>query len=194
MEGMLRRPLLLLLFFLSACARPDALPPQVGLTEPQGGGVAPGKSVLAQGYAFDPSGVVSVRVNGQEVLPEGERGKRLVHFRFRLQAPSSGQVEVRLEAEDALGNRAERRLPLTLDATPPKIRVDRVEREGGLLRAYGVVEDNVGVERVSLREGGRWVPLSLPKGTSVAFVVETRPGASLVAVDAAGNRAVRSLP
>ena len=45
--GMLRRPLLLLLFFLSACARPDALPPQVGLTEPQGGGVAPGKSVLA---------------------------------------------------------------------------------------------------------------------------------------------------
>jgi hypothetical protein len=156
--------------------------------------VAPGKSVLAEGYAFDPSGVVSVRVNGKEVLSEGERGKRLVQFRFRLQAPASGRVEVGLQAEDALGNRGERRVSLTLDAAPPRIRIERVEREGALLRVYGVVEDNVGVERVSLREGERWVPLSLPKGTSVTFAVETRPGASLVAVDAAGNRAVRALP
>ncbi len=156
--------------------------------------MAPGKNVLAQGYAFDPSGVVSVRVNGKEVLPEGERGKRLVQFRFRLQAPASGRVEVSLQAEDALGNRGERRFPLTLDAAPPRIRIERVEREGGLLRVYGVVEDDVGVERVSLRVGQRYTPLSLPKGTSVAFVVEARPGASLVAVDAAGNRAARSLP
>ena len=191
---MLRRPLLLLVLFLAACARPDASPPQVGLVEPVGGGVAPGKNVLAQGYAFDPSGVVSVRVNGQEVLPEGEWGKRLVQFRFRLQAPASGPVEVSLQAEDALGNRGERRVSLTLDAAPPRIRIERVEREGGVLRVYGVVEDNVGVERVVLRMGERYVPLSLPKGASVAFAVEVNPGASLVAVDAAGNRAARTLP
>ncbi len=166
----------------------------MGLVEPLGGGVAPGREVVAQGYAFDPSGVVSVQVNGQEVLPEAERGKQLVHFRFRIQAPTSGQVEVRLQAEDGVGNRGERRVSLTLDATPPRIRVDRMEREGNLLRVYGVVEDNVGVERVSLRVGDRYTPLSLPKGTSVAFVVEAPPGASLVAVDAAGNRTVRPLP
>ncbi len=190
---MLRRPLYLLLF-LASCARPDTAPPQVSLVEPLGGGVAPGRSVVAEGYAFDPSGVAGVWVNGKEVLPEEERGKRLVRFRFRLQAPTSGQVEVGLQAEDALGNRGERRLSLTLDAAPPRIRVERVEREGGLLRVYGVVEDNVGVERVSLRVGQRYTPLSLPKGTSVPFVVEAPPGASLVAVDAAGNRAVRALP
>jgi len=47
---------------------------------------------------------------------------------------------------------------------------------------------------VVLRMGERYVPLSLPKGASVAFAVEASPGASLVAVDAAGNRAARTLP
>ncbi|WP_022797882.1 hypothetical protein [Thermus islandicus] len=191
---MRRLPLLFLPFLLAACARPDTEPPQVGLVTPLGGGVAPGRSLLAEGYAFDPSGVVSVRVNGQEVLPEEERGKRLVRFRFRLEAPSSGWVEVRLQAEDGAKNRGERSVTLALDATPPRIRIDRVEREGNLLRVYGLVEDNVGVERVSLRSGRRYIPLSLPKGTAVPFVVEASPGAALVAVDAAGNRAERPLP
>ncbi|MFW8423563.1 hypothetical protein, partial [Klebsiella pneumoniae] len=80
-----------------------------------------------QGYAFDPSGVVSVRANGQEVLSSGEVGKRLAQFRFRLQAPASGKVELLLEAEDARGNRGEKRVPLVLDAAPPRIVVERVE-------------------------------------------------------------------
>ena len=112
MGGMRWRPLLLL-FLLSACARPDTLPPEVGLVYPQGGGVAPGRSLLAEGYAFDPSGVVSVRVNGREVLEAPSRGKPLVAFRFRLEAPSSGTAEIVLEAEDGVGNRATRRVAFT---------------------------------------------------------------------------------
>lgn len=194
MGGMRWRPLLLLLL-LSACARPDTLPPEVGLVYPQGGGVAPGRSLLAEGYAFDPSGVVSVRVNGREVLEAPSRGKPLVAFRFRLEAPSSGTAEIVLEAEDGVGNRATRRVAFTLDNDPPRIQLERTERlEGGLVRVYGRVEDNVGVERVVLLEKGRYLPLSLPKGTSVPFAVVAPPGSVLIAVDAAENRASRRLP
>ncbi|GAA6732978.1 hypothetical protein YIM1640_01280 [Thermus oshimai] len=189
------RPLCLFLaLFLSACARPDTLPPQIGLVEPAGSGVAPGRNIQAEGYAFDPSGVVGVWVNGQPVLPEGEQGKKLARFRFRLQAPVSGQVEVRLQAQDGAGNRGERVIPLVLDAAPPRIRVERVEREGGLYRVFGQAEDNVGVARMVLRVGERYTPLSLPQGPSVPFAVEAPAGASLIAVDAAGNRTVRRIP
>lgn len=192
---MLRHPpLVFLLVFLTACARPDTEPPQVGLVTPLGGGVAPGRSLVAEGYAFDPSGVVSVRANGQEVLSSGEVGKRLAQFRFRLQAPASGKVELLLEAEDARGNRGEKRVPLVLDAAPPRIVVERVEREGNLYRVYGWVEDNVQVDRVVVRVGGRFDPLSLPKEATVAFSAEVPAGAVLVAVDAAGNRTSRRIP
>lgn len=192
---MLRHPpLVFLLVFLTACARPDTEPPQVGLVTPLGGGVAPGRSLVAEGYAFDPSGVVSVRANGQEVLSSGEVGKRLAQFRFRLQAPASGRVELLLEAEDARGNRGEKRVPLVLDAAPPRIVVERVEREGNLYRVYGWVEDNVQVDRVVVRVGGRFDPLSLPKEATVAFSAEVPAGAVLVAVDAAGNRTSRRVP
>ena len=192
---MRRHPLLLFLLLLVGCARPDTLPPEVGLVYPQGGGVAPGRSLLAEGYAFDPSGVVSVRVNGREVLEAPSRGKPLVAFRFRLEAPSSGTAEIVLEAEDGGGNRATRRVAFTLDNDPPRIQLERTERlEGGLVRVYGRVEDNVGVERVVLLEKGRYLPLSLPKGTSVPFAVVASPGSVLIAVDAAENRASRRLP
>ena len=192
---MRRHPLLLFLLLLVGCARPDTLPPEVGLVYPQGGGVAPGRSLLAEGYAFDPSGVVSVRVNGREVLEAPSRGKPLVAFRFRLEAPSSGTAEIVLEAEDGVGNRATRRVAFTLDNDPPRIQLERTERlEGGLVRVYGRVEDNVGVERVVLLEKGRYLPLSFPKGTSVPFAAVASPGSVVIAVDAAENRASRRLP
>ncbi|GGM91364.1 hypothetical protein GCM10007092_00410 [Thermus composti] len=191
---MRRHPPWLFLLLLAGCARPDTAPPQVGLVAPLGGGVAPGRAVAAEGYAFDPSGVAQVWVNGQAVLPPEETGERLVRFRFRLQAPSSGRVELLLEAEDLRGNRAQKRIPLVLDASPPRILLERVEREGGVYRVYGRVEDNVGVDRVVARVGERYVPLSLPKGAEVVFSVEVPPGAALIAVDAAGNRASRTVP
>ncbi|MFN3368683.1 MAG: hypothetical protein ACK4G4_06975 [Thermus sp.] len=185
---------LFLSLLIASCARPDTAPPEVGLTEPLGGAVAPGREVRVQGYAFDPIGVASVKVNGREVLPPEEAGKRLVQFRFRLQAPASGKVELLLQAEDVWGNRGEKRVPLVLDASSPRIVVERWEREGDLYRVYGRVEDNVQVDRVVVQVGGRFVPLSLPKEPSVAFSAEVPAGAIVVAVDAAGNRTSRRIP
>lgn len=183
-----------LVLLLAACSRPDTLPPEVGLLSPNGEAVAPGRMLIAEGYAFDASGVAEVWVNGQPVLPEGEKDKRLAQFRFRLQAPASGKVELLLEAEDARGNRGEKRVPLVLDAAPPRIVVERVERVGSLYRVYGRVEDNVQVDRVVVRVGGRFNPLSLPKEATVAFSAEVPAGAVLLAVDAAGNRTSRRIP
>ncbi|MDM7324264.1 MAG: hypothetical protein P3W93_004585 [Thermus sp.] len=190
----MRRYPLFFLVLLTSCTRLDTSPPEVALLSPSGEGVAPGKVLIAEGYAFDPSGVVRAQVNGQEVLPPEERGKRLVHFRFRLQAPTSGKVELLLEAEDARGNRGEKRVPLVLDAMPPRIVVERLERAGNLYRVYGRVEDNVQVDRVVVQANGRFTLLSLPKEPTVVFSVEMPVGAVLLAVDAAGNRTSRRIP
>lgn len=186
-------PLGAILVLLAACARVEGPPPRLALVEPAGGGVTPGREVEVRGYAFSPIGVRSVRAQGEEVLPPGEVGKRLAEFRFKLRSPSSGQVEVRLEAQDLQGGTSTLSVPLFLDAEPPRIRVERVTIEDGIRRAYGFIEDNVAVDRVALQVGGRYTPLALPREKRVAFAVEAPRGALLIAVDAAGNRASRGL-
>lgn len=182
------------ILLFGGCERTENLPPLLALVEPTGGGVAPGKEVLARGYAFDSAGIKSVRAQGQEVLPEEERGKRLVEFRFRIKAPTSGRVELTLEAEDTRGQLRTLKVPLVLDAKPPRILIEGKEAKDGLFRVYGRVEDDVGVERVVLQEGGRFSALALPKGTSVPFSLELKQKALLIAVDAAGNRSSRPVP
>ncbi|MCP6379744.1 hypothetical protein NL466_29040, partial [Klebsiella pneumoniae] len=59
----------------------------------------------------------------------------------------------------------------------------------------GKVYDDTGVDRVALEYGGRFSPLSLPKGKDVPFFVEVpAKSATVIAVDAAGNRASRDVP
>ncbi|MCS7058634.1 MAG: hypothetical protein NZ849_03125 [Meiothermus sp.] len=207
---------LFLLLLLSACTRPtDTQPPLIGITQPKSG-VIPQRSFQVQGYVLDDSGVQSIRASGKEVLPEASRGQKLVRFSFRVQAPQSGQVEVKVEATDVHGQTRTVRLPLVLDARPPQIVVERVERlvtvvqpaqrrtlpDGteqeiparttSVLQVSGRVLDDTGVDRVTLQYNNRYNPLSLPKGKEVNFYVELPVRqVTIIAVDAAGNRASR---
>jgi len=162
---------------------------------------------------LDDSGVQSIKASGEEVLPEASRGQKLVRFSFRVQAPQSGQVEVRVEAADVHGQTRTVRLPLVLDARPPQILVERVERlvtvvqpaqkrtlpdgteqeiparTASVLQISGRVLDDTGVDRVTLQYNNRYNPLSLPKGKEVSFYVEVPVRqVTIIAVDAAGNR------
>lgn len=229
---------LFLLVLLSACTRTqDLTPPLLGVTSPPGGVVARGRSLSVEGYALDDGGVQSVRVSSaqgeRELLAADERGKKLVSFKFRLEAPQSGQVELTLSATNTAGLTRTLKLPLLLDARPPVIKIERLEpvyetrtrsRQVEVtkpadpndptsapqtvqetrtesfqvqtgIRITGKVYDDTGVDRVALEYGGRFSPLSLPKGKDVPFFVEVpAKSATVIAVDAAGNRASRDVP
>ncbi|MCV4784441.1 hypothetical protein OFM36_33900, partial [Escherichia coli] len=47
---------------------------------------------------------------------------------FKVQAPKSGTVELKVDATDGQGQTRTVRLPLVLDARPPQIRIERAER------------------------------------------------------------------
>ncbi|GIW34562.1 MAG: hypothetical protein KatS3mg072_1895 [Meiothermus sp.] len=204
---------LLFLLLLSSCQRPgDTQPPLIGITQPKSG-VLSQRSLQVQGYALDDVGIQSVKAGGKELLSETNRGQKLVRFSFRVQAPQSGQVEIRVDATDMSGQTRTVRLPMVLDARPPQVVIERAERvvtvvqpaskrtlpDGteeeiparteSSLQISGRVLDDTGVDRVTLQYDRTFSPLSLPKGKEVNFYVEVPVRrVTLIAVDAAGNR------
>lgn len=167
--------------------------PLLGITQPRSGAVSEGQKVTVEGYAFDDAGVSSVRVGGQEVLPEADRGRKLVQFRFLVEARKGGQVELELEARDTGGQQRKLKLPLTLDTEKPKLVLERVElTEDKLLRIVGKATDDVEVDRVVVKYGKTFSRLPLPRGKEVSFMIQVpASAATVIAVDAVGQRAER---
>lgn len=198
---------------LAACQRPgDAQPPLIGITQPTSG-VLSKRSLRVEGYVLDDTGVQSVRAMGKELLSASNRGQKLVRFGFKVQAPQSGQVELRVDATDGGGQTRTVRLPLVLDARPPQIKIDRAERVSKVvtpartvtnadgttkeipakiessLQISGKATDDTGIDRVVVEYGGGYSPLSLPKGKDVSFFIEVpAQQVTVIAVDLAGNR------
>ncbi len=209
----MRQASLLFLLLLTACQRPgDSQPPLIGITQPKRG-VLSQRSLRVEGYVLDDTGVQSVRSEGKELLAASSRGQKLVRFGFRVQAPQSGKVELKVDATDNQGQTRTVRLPLTLDARPPQIKLERAERvttvlqpartrtkpDGSTedipavsettLQISGRVLDDTGVDRVTVQYDNQFNPLSLPKGLDVPFYYEVPSRkATIIAVDAAGNR------
>ncbi len=196
------RPLLLtfLTLALAGCVRPsDAMAPIVGIITPKAGAVTQGQAVTVEGYAFDDNGITSVtarvvvdgRASEHEVLPESERGKRVVHYRFQIQAEQVGNFELQIIATDTTGQTRTLSMPLVLDNRPPRLELERVERvDENRIRIVGTAQDDVEVDRVVVHYGKVFSRLNLPKGKNVSFFVEVpATTATVIAVDAVGNRA-----
>ncbi len=194
--GEMRRylPLFLALFLLASCSRRgDAMAPLIGITAPRSGAVSEGQKTTVEGYAFDDGGVASVKVDGQEVLAGKEAGKKLVHFRFLVQAKQGGEVKLNIVAADESGARRRLTLPLTLDTAKPKLVLEKVEMtDDKLLRVAGRATDDVEVDRVVVKYGKTFSRLPLPKGKSVSFMIQVpAKSATIIAVDAVGQRTER---
>jgi hypothetical protein len=167
---------------------------------------------------LDNIGIRSIKAEGRELLPAKNRGQKLARFSFRVQAPQSGKVELKVEAADMRGQTRTLRLPLVLDARPPVIEIERVDRAVKVLEAAkteknedgteteipaktettlqisGKVVDDTNVDRITVQSETTFSPLSVPKGKEVNFFVEVPPGqATIIAVDAAGNRTTQVL-
>jgi len=214
-------PLAILVLLLSACQRPgDTQSPLVGITQPKSGVISQ-RALRVEGYALDDSGIQSVKAygvqdtkaKGTELVTAANKGQKLVRFSFKIQAPESGQVEVKVAATDVGGQTRIVRLPLVLDARPPEIRIDRAAlvtkeiepakkttkpdgtveeipaKTQTVLQISGRVLDDTLVERVTIAYGNKFDPLSLPKDKEVGFFYEIPARrATVIAVDAAGNR------
>lgn len=183
--------LMLSILLLAGCSRRgDAMAPLLGITQPRSGAVSEGQKVTVTGYAFDDSGVASVRADGQEVLPRQEAGKKLVHFGFLVEAKKGGKLELKVEAQDTSGQVRKLTLPLTLDTQKPKLTLERVElTEDKLLRIVGKATDDVEVDRVVVKYGKTYSRLPLPKGKEVSFMIQVpAKSATVIAVDAVGQR------
>lgn len=224
MGGMLRYPSLLLVLGmalgLAACSRTDAgTPPLLGLTKPTNGVVARGRSLEVEGYALDPSGIQSIQANDTNLLDPTRVGFKLVRFQFNLNAPQSGEFTLKLRATNGNGQTRQIEVPITLDARLPTLRIERIEpmvetrtkttpatTAGGPptvqttqvttgYRVDGVILDDTGVDRVSVEYSGKYYSLSVAKGKEVPFFIEiAAKKATLIAVDAAGNRTSRTIP
>jgi hypothetical protein len=207
------------LWVLVACQRPtDAQPPLIGITQPSSGVISK-RSLRVEGYALDDTGVQSVKAMGQELLGASNRGQKLVRFSFKVQAPKSGTVELKVDATDGQGQTRTVRLPLVLDARPPQIRIERAERVTKVitpaqtrtnadgttvnipaktessLQISGKALDDTGIDRVVVQYEGVFSPLSLPKGKEVSFFIEVpAQRVTIIAVDLAGNRADITAP
>lgn len=223
MEGMLRYPFLFLasglLVALSSCSRTEpGPPPLLGLTQPSNGVIARGRSLEVEGYAMDPGGIASIEVNDTNLLDPTQVGLRLVRFQFNLNAPQSGEFTLKLRASNRKGQVRQIEVPITLDARVPTLRIERIEpivqtrnrtlpsTTGGVpavqstqvttgYRVDGVILDDTGVDRASVEYGGKYYALSVAKGREVPFFIEIAARkATLIAVDAAGNRTSRTIP
>ncbi len=180
---MLRFCLLLILpALLCGCAREfDQFKPHIIITSPEGGAVSANKSFTLKGYVIDDRSVALLRVQGEKVPIKA--GSKIAPFTYQTSVKGSATT-YSLVALDGAGNKTTLNLPLTVDNTPPTIRVTKLEREGKLIRVSGVVTDNTSVAQISV-DGS---VLSTVPGLSSEFYAETSGEyADIQAKDGAGN-------
>lgn len=176
--------LLAALPLLGSCNRTvDTFKPRITITSAGGEGVSREKSFVIDGYAIDDTGVTQVTVDGK-AIPILPGSRKLAHFQFKTLIQGE-KGEYTITASDAAGHKTILKLPVSVDPTPPVIRVTRFEKSGNQIRVAGVVSDNNRVAQV-LVDGNR---LNITPGQKVDFYAETTGiWADIEAHDAAGNK------
>lgn len=168
--------------------RGDSLAPVVTVTEPRSSAVRTGEDVRVIGYALDDEGIVSVQVDGTDLLADpafaSERGKRLINFGFRPRQLSEGTWHPRITVTDVTGRTTTLEFPLEIDRTPPTIEITSVESlGGGRSRISGVARDNDAVGSLSVNG----TALSFTPAPEVTFTQDIEGALVVVVADQAGN-------
>jgi hypothetical protein len=151
----------------------DARPPSVRIISPAPGAVTNKKTIEVMLEAADEGGVAEVSVNGVRAEPATD-GRWVARLEL-----SDGAHELVAVALDRAGQSGEARSSLTIDSVPPRI--------DGMVQA--VIEGRVDKKGVTLTIDGKVIPLAADG--SFRVVVEAPAGGTVtvVATDAAGNRA-----
>ncbi len=186
-----------LLPLLAGCmGRGDVTPPIVAITDPKSGTTRTADNLTITGYAMDDFGVASIKINGTDVLSNpayaGERGKRLVRFRFTVGGLKDGEVTTHIVVADVNGHTSSLNYHLTIDNTPPTVQITKVSPVGdGTVHVEGEAKDNNRVASITI--DGQ--PLAFTPGPDVPFSVDVpaKKGGTVVVEDSAGNRITKPL-
>lgn len=187
---------LLLIFILSACVqRGDSLNPVVNITSPANGTVSSSDQLAIVGFAMDDEGIRAIRVNGSDILQSeqlrAERGKKLIEFGFRPSRIQEGEFGATIIVEDMNGRTKELPYTLSIDATPPTLKVIAPSEENGMLRIIGAARDNQALGSIMVNG----VEVTFSAGKEKIFTVDVEPAEEIriVVQDQAGNQAQRVL-
>lgn len=183
---------------LTGCLRrSDSMAPIVSITEPKSGTTRTTDDLNIVGYAMDDAGVAAIRINGTDVLNdpayEGERGERLVRFRFTVGGLQDGKVNTTIDVTDVNGRTSVLDYELTIDNTAPAVEITAATAvAGGQYHVEGRATDNTSV--TSIRINGQ--PLAFTPGPEVNFSVDVaaQDDGVVIVEDSAGNSVSRALP
>ena len=190
--------LALLLLGLTGCLnRSDSMAPIVSITEPKSGTTRTTDNLNIVGYAMDDAGVAAIRINGTDVLDDpsytGERGERLIRFRFTVSGLQDGNVSTTIDVTDVNGRTSVLNYELTIDNTAPALELTKAGAvAGGQYHVEGRATDNTRVASIRINEQ----PLAFTPGPEVNFSVDVAAKADgvIVVEDSAGNSVTRALP
>ncbi|MEJ2666289.1 MAG: hypothetical protein P8Z81_04185 [Deinococcales bacterium] len=182
---------------LAGCmGRGDSTAPIVAITDPKSGTTRPADNLTITGYAMDDTGVAAIDINGVDVLQnpayKGEKGKRLIRFRFAVGGLKDGEVTTHIKVTDVTGHTSLLDYQLTIDNTPPTVDLTKVDKlSGGQLHVEGEAKDNTRVASITV--DGQ--PLAFTPGPDVPFSVDVpaKPGGTIVVEDSAGNKTSKPL-
>ncbi|MCH2666639.1 MAG: hypothetical protein MKZ59_01515 [Deinococcales bacterium] len=185
---------------LSGCLkRTDSLAPIVSITNPPSGATRTTENLVIGGYALDDEGIVSIRVNGGDLMSDfgkesyvTEIGMKLVQFKFRALQEQEGEIISLIEVEDTSGRTSRLTHKLVVDATAPTLEFEVTELENGRFRVQGLAQDNLSVQ--SVRVAG--IPLQFIPSRNHQFTIDFIPDdqTTIEVIDGAGNRYTQPLP
>ncbi|MDZ7705631.1 MAG: hypothetical protein U5L04_14245 [Trueperaceae bacterium] len=188
----------LLLVALSGCfERSDSLAPLITISNPRSGTVRTAENLTISGYAVDDEGIAAIRVDEFDLLSspifQSDRGKRLVEFGFRPQQITEGRWASTIIVEDVSGRSTRLDYTLEIDATPPTLDLDPVQRLGdGRLRISGIARDNNLLARIAV--AGIEVSVLPVSEKAFSLDVTVDGSATIIVEDEAGNRLTREIP
>ena len=190
----------MLLATLSGCLkRTDSLAPLVSITNPPSGATRTTENLVIGGYALDDEGIVSIRVNGGDLMSDfgiesyvTVVGMKLVQFKFRALQVHEGEIVSLIEVEDMNGRTSRLTHKLVVDATAPTLEFEVTELDTGRVRVQGLAEDNLSVQ--SIRVAG--IPLQFIPSRKHQFTIDVVPGDqdTIEVIDGAGNHYIQPLP
>lgn len=177
-------------------SRSDSLAPIITIYDPPSGTTRTTNDLTIKGYALDDKGIEAIRVNGSDLLADplyqGERGKKLIEFRFRMPELREGEMTSTIVAEDTKGRVTTLNYQLQIDTTPPVLQLNEVTQvNSSTVRVRGVATDNDQVSSIMI--GGEALLFAPTAEHSFNLDVPSSEGLSITVSDRAGNVLVQPL-